>query len=83
MSEKSSVKILVLDDDPFVLKLLGRILSNLGYTSVTFCDSGRAALEPLRRPAPISSFWISICRKWMGSSSCGIWSTCITRAAWC
>ena len=52
MSEKSSVKILVLDDDPFVLKLLGRILSNLGYTSVTFCDSGRAALERIAETGP-------------------------------
>ena len=28
-----------------MLKLLSRILSNLGFTSVTLCDSGRAALE--------------------------------------
>lgn len=28
-----------------MLKLLKRILSNLGFTSVTLCDSGRAALE--------------------------------------
>jgi EAL domain-containing protein (putative c-di-GMP-specific phosphodiesterase class I)/FixJ family two-component response regulator len=52
MSEKSSVRILALDDDPFVLKLLGRILSNLGYTSVTLCDNGRAALKHIAESGP-------------------------------
>lgn len=47
MTESSAVKILVLDDEAFMLKLLSRILSNLGFTSVTLCDSGRAALEQL------------------------------------
>ena len=47
MVERSAVKILVLDDEPFMLKLLKRILSNLGYSSVTLCDSGRAALEKI------------------------------------
>ncbi len=41
----STIKILVLDDEPFMLRLLGQILANLGYTSVTTCDNGRAALE--------------------------------------
>src|SRR5688500_610534 len=45
MAERSAVKILALDDEPFILKLLGRILSNLGFSSVTLCDSGQAALE--------------------------------------
>ena len=45
MLEKSAVRILVLDDESFMLKLLSRILSNLGFTYVTLCDSGRAALE--------------------------------------
>lgn len=45
MIERSAVRILVLDDEAFMLKLLSRILSNLGFTSVTLCDSGRAALE--------------------------------------
>src|SRR6188474_183772 len=45
MVERSAVRILVLDDESFMLKLLSRILSNLGFTSVTLCDSGRAALE--------------------------------------
>lgn len=40
-----TIKILALDDEPFMLKLIGRILSVLGYTSVSTCDSGHAALE--------------------------------------
>lgn len=40
-----NAKILVLDDDPFTLKLLARILTNLGYSAVTLCESGRVALE--------------------------------------
>ncbi|ARO87604.1 hypothetical protein EBAPG3_007365 [Nitrosospira lacus] len=45
MVERSAVRILVLDDESFMLKLLSHILSNLGFTSVTLCDSGRAALD--------------------------------------
>ena len=47
MTDRSEVKILVLDDESFMLKLLGRILLNLGFTSVVFCDSGRSALEQI------------------------------------
>lgn len=45
MVDKSAIKILVLDDEPFMLKLLSRILTNLGYTQITACDSGHSALE--------------------------------------
>jgi EAL domain-containing protein (putative c-di-GMP-specific phosphodiesterase class I)/FixJ family two-component response regulator len=41
---KSTIRILVLDDEPFMLKLLARLLAELGYTSVTACDNGPAAL---------------------------------------
>jgi EAL domain-containing protein (putative c-di-GMP-specific phosphodiesterase class I)/ActR/RegA family two-component response regulator len=47
MTDRSAVNILVLDDESFMLKLLGRILLNLGFTSVIFCDSGRSALEQI------------------------------------
>lgn len=30
--ENSAMNILVLDDEPLMLKLLGRILTNLGFT---------------------------------------------------
>jgi EAL domain-containing protein (putative c-di-GMP-specific phosphodiesterase class I) len=50
MAEKSTVKILVLDDEPFMLKLLARMLANLGFTSVITCDSGAVALAALDSP---------------------------------
>lgn len=40
----SSIKILLLDDDPFMLKLLGRMLTSLGYARISSCDNGRDAL---------------------------------------
>lgn len=45
MTNKPAIKILVLDDDPFTLKLLSRMLENLGYSAVSTRDNGRAALE--------------------------------------
>lgn len=45
-----TIKILAIDDEPFMLELLGRMLENLGYTSVSTCDSGRAALELIGSP---------------------------------
>lgn len=44
MSDKYAIKILILDDEPFMLKLLARSLANFGYISVTTCDRGHAAL---------------------------------------
>lgn len=45
-----AIKILVLDDEPFMLKLLARMLANLGITSVRTCDNGRAALMLVDNP---------------------------------
>lgn len=45
MSAKSDIHILVLDDEPFMLKLLDRLLTNLGFTDVATCDNGQTALE--------------------------------------
>lgn len=44
MVEKSEVRILVLDDEAFMLKLLGHMLAKQGYTQVTTFDNGQAAL---------------------------------------
>lgn len=44
MSAKSDIHILVLDDEPFMLKLLAQQLANLGFTQVATCDNGQAAL---------------------------------------
>jgi EAL domain-containing protein (putative c-di-GMP-specific phosphodiesterase class I) len=45
MTEKPAIKILVLDDDPLMLKLLSHMLDKLDFQSVITCDNGRAALE--------------------------------------
>ena len=50
MVSKSAIRILVLDDDSFTLKLLARMLENLGYAEVSIRDSGRAALELVDSP---------------------------------
>lgn len=50
MVEKSAVRVLVLDDEPFMLKLLGHMLAKQGYTQVTTCDSGHRALDLLDGP---------------------------------
>ena len=42
---ESKIKILVLDDEPFMLKVLTHMLARLGYLSVTACDNGPAALD--------------------------------------
>lgn len=44
MIERSSIKILILDDEQFMLKLLARMLENQGFTSVVCCDNGQDAL---------------------------------------
>lgn len=50
MTEKSAIRILVIDDDHFTLKLLSRMLANLGFAPVATCDSGHAALEWVDSP---------------------------------
>jgi len=44
------MKVLLLDDETFLLKLISRVLTNLGYTDVSSFDSGRAALESFESP---------------------------------
>lgn len=51
MTNPAAIRILVLDDDPIMLELLGRMLSNLGLTDVTAFDSGLRALKWLDEPA--------------------------------
>jgi EAL domain-containing protein (putative c-di-GMP-specific phosphodiesterase class I)/CheY-like chemotaxis protein len=47
MLKRSATSILVLDDDPFMLRLLSRMLANLEFTSVTACDNGHSALQQM------------------------------------
>ncbi len=50
MAEKSAIRIMALDDEPLMLKLLSHMLANLGFAPPTTCDSGRAALEWIDSP---------------------------------
>ena len=50
MVEKSAIRIHVLDDESFMLQLIGHLLANLGFTQVTSCDNGRAALTSFDSP---------------------------------
>ncbi|MCG2576859.1 EAL domain-containing response regulator [Dechloromonas sp. XY25] len=45
MIDKSAIRILVLDDEPFMLQLIAHMLARQGFTQVTTCDTARAALE--------------------------------------
>ncbi|GKS68620.1 EAL domain, c-di-GMP-specific phosphodiesterase class I (or its enzymatically inactive variant) [Nitrosomonas sp. PY1] len=45
MDSTSKIKILILDDDTFMLKLLSRMLAKLGYATITTCDNGSDALQ--------------------------------------
>jgi EAL domain-containing protein (putative c-di-GMP-specific phosphodiesterase class I)/ActR/RegA family two-component response regulator len=47
MIDKSAVNILVVDDEPFMLKLITRTLANLGFTSVTACEGAHRALQAM------------------------------------
>jgi len=42
--DPATVGIVLLDDDPFMLKLLTHMLAQLGYTRVVGCESGQQAL---------------------------------------
>ena len=77
MVERSAIRILVLDDESFMLKLLNRVLVNAGFTDVTLFDNGQAALDRImgmQGRDRTSSCWTLTCPSWMGSSSCGTWS---------
>lgn len=45
-----TVRILLVDDEPFTLKMLTQMLARLGHRSVVACESGDRALQELSRP---------------------------------
>jgi len=47
--DPTSTGIVLLDDDPFMLKLLTHMLAQLGYTRVVACDCGQKALQQVSR----------------------------------
>ena len=50
--DKSTFRILVLDDEPFMLRLIVRILVDQGFERVTGCDNGRVALDHVSSSRP-------------------------------
>jgi len=51
MTNNLAVRIMLLDDEPFMLKLIGRVLEALGFTAVSPYASGAAALAALDAPS--------------------------------
>ncbi len=47
MTQDGNIKILAVDDEPFMLKVLKQILDNLGYEQATFMESAQKALDLL------------------------------------
>lgn len=59
--EPKAVRVVLLDDDPFMLRLLTLQLAQLGYTQVIACDSGATALQQLIMPqAPVDLIFLDI-----------------------
>lgn len=44
MMERPDIRVLVLDDEPFILKLMARMLANMGFAQVSTCGAASAAL---------------------------------------
>ncbi|MEX1994237.1 MAG: EAL domain-containing response regulator [Steroidobacteraceae bacterium] len=51
MTDQATLRILVLDDEPLMLVLLDRMLTNLGFRNVTTFGRGRQALDWLQETA--------------------------------
>jgi len=45
--KKSKLRMLVVDDDPFVLKVMEHMLAKLGFNTVATCKTGTSALDML------------------------------------
>ena len=48
--DPKAARILLLDDDEFMLRLLFRMLAQLGYSQLFACDSGEKALQHIVAP---------------------------------
>ena len=48
--EVADLKILLVDDDTFILKLLTKMLMNQGLKYITACDNGADALDKMNDP---------------------------------
>ncbi len=54
MNDRDAIRLLAVDDEPFMLRLLERMLNQLGCASVVACSSAQQALQELdlARPPP-------------------------------
>jgi EAL domain-containing protein (putative c-di-GMP-specific phosphodiesterase class I)/AmiR/NasT family two-component response regulator len=50
MSDRAKIRVLALDDEPFMLNLLERTLGQLGYVQVTACGNAHDALREMDHP---------------------------------
>ncbi len=50
--ERSAIRVLLLDDDRFMTRLLSRMLASLGCEQVLACDNGHVALTHIAERAP-------------------------------
>ena len=55
--DKAQPRILLLDDEPFMLNLLAHILEQLGFADVTKCDNGPQALQRVNAADPPDVIW--------------------------
>jgi EAL domain-containing protein (putative c-di-GMP-specific phosphodiesterase class I)/ActR/RegA family two-component response regulator len=55
------VRIVVIDDDSFMLRLMSRMLERLGYTHVVACDCGQQGLQQIvNQKAPVDLIFLDI-----------------------
>ena len=73
----SNLKLLVVDDDDFILNISTRILGHIGYKNVTTVSDGRLAVEQLVTPQAR----ILICPAWTALNYCAILPSAISPAA--
>lgn len=53
MNDSNPIRLMAIDDEPVMLRLLERMLSQLGHTAVTLCSGARQALQELEQaPQP-------------------------------
>ena len=55
MTRALDMHVVVLDDEPFMLKLLAHLLRNQGFSHITTCDNGVAALGLLEHAGKVTA----------------------------
>jgi EAL domain-containing protein (putative c-di-GMP-specific phosphodiesterase class I)/DNA-binding NarL/FixJ family response regulator len=47
MTDRAMIRVMLVDDEPPILRLLARLLHRIGVTHVTVCENGRRALQQI------------------------------------